>query len=285
MNRERRLGLSLMSASLVLIGLWSSTPAAEKIDKQNATISGSWKLAMAFAGGQRGQGGARPQSAASRAGGSRGRGSQGGALTRQIMLNLVEKDGKVSGDFVGLSGKPAAIQDVKLKDGELSFKVPQQMGPNTFTLNFAAKVAGDQMQGTAKILTPAGAREFGFQGERLKTPTASAAGTWRLHIALADGTKFQPTLEITEAGNSLKGVYRGERAETAISNALVFGDEATFDVARDRDGKKYRLHFQGKIKGNTLSGNVDYDFDGMTGYIGFMGERMTAPQASADKAR
>ena len=91
------------------------------------------------------------------------------------------------------------------------------------------------------------------------------------------------TLEITDAGNSLKGVYRGEHGESSISSALVFGDEVTFDVARDRDGKKYRLHFQGKIKGDTLSGNVDYDFDGMTGYIGFTGERMSAPQASADK--
>ena len=70
------------------------------------------------------------------------------------MLNLTEKDGKISGDFVGFSGKPAAIQDVKLKDGELSFKVPQQMGPNTFTINFVAKLAGDKMQGTAKIPTP-----------------------------------------------------------------------------------------------------------------------------------
>jgi hypothetical protein len=283
MNRERRLGLSLMTASLVLMGLCSSTPADEKIDKQNATISGSWKLAMAFAGGQRGQGGARPQGAASRAGGSRGRGSQGGALTRQIMLNLVEKDGKVSGDFVGFSGKPAAIQDVKLKDGELSFKVPQQMGPNTFTLNFAAKLAGDKMQGTAKILTPAGAREFGFQGERLKTPTVSTAGTWKLRIALKDGPTFEPTLKLAEVGNALKGVYVGEQGETSISNALIFGDEVTFDVARDRDGKKYRLHFQGKITGDTLSGNVDYDFDGMTGYAGFTGARVAAPEASAAK--
>jgi len=278
MNREREFSLTLAAASLVLFGLCSAQAADQK-----ATLSGSWRLTLAFAGGQRGQSGARPPGAASGGGGSGRRGGQSGALTRQIMLNLTEKDGKLSGDFIGFTGKPTAIRDVKLKDGELSFKVPQQMGPNTFTISFVAALADDKMRGTAKIATPAGTREFPFQGERLKTPTVSAAGTWKLHITLGDGTKFQPTLDITEVGNSLQGVYRGERGATTISNALVFGDEITFDVARDRDGKKYRLHFQGKIKASTLSGNVDYDFDGMTGYVGFTGERMTAPQASADK--
>jgi hypothetical protein len=293
MNREPRFDLCLVTASLVLIGLCSAALAEEKIDKQKSTLSGSWKLSMAFAGGQRGQGGARPpgaarpQNATARPRGSGGRGGQGGggALTRQIMLNLVEKDGKISGDFVGFSGKPAAIQDAKLKDGELSFKVPQQMGPNTFTLNFVAKLVGDKMEGTSKIATPAGNREFAFQGERLKTPTVSTAGTWKLRIALKDGTTFEPTLKLSEVGTSLKGVYVGEQGETSISNALIFGDEVTFDVARDRGDKKYRLHFQGKVKGDALSGTVDYDFDGMTGYATFTGARTAVGEGSAAKGQ
>ncbi|HET6325198.1 MAG TPA: hypothetical protein VFG04_11030 [Planctomycetaceae bacterium] len=248
-----------------------------KTDKPKTTLSGSWKLSLAFAGGA--QRGPRAQAGG---GGSGRRGGQG-ALTRQIMLNLTDKDGKISGDFVGFTGKPAPIRDVKLKEGELSFKAPQQMGPNTFTIDFVAKLSGAKMQGTAKIATPAGAREFPFEGERLKTPTVSAAGTWKLHIVLREGPIFDPTVKLTEVGNALKGVYIGEQGETSVSNALVFGEEVTFDVARDRDGKKYRLHFQGKVKGNALNGTVDYDFDGMTGYVSFTGERAAAPQASADK--
>ena len=157
------------------------------------------------------------------------------------------------------------------------------MGPNTLTINFVAKLSGDKMHGTAKIATPSGVREFPFEGQRLKTPTVNAAGIWKLHIVLKEGPVFDPTVKLSEAGNALKGVYVGEQSETSVSNALVFGEEMTFDVARDRDGKKYRLHFQGKVKADALSGTVDYDFDGMTGYVSFTGERAAAPQASADK--
>jgi hypothetical protein len=250
---------------------------------QNGTLAGSWKLALAMQGGPRGQGEARPQGAAPRPTGAGRGGRQGAALTRQMMLNLKEEGGKVSGDFVGFSGKPTSIQDVKVKDGELSFKVPQEMGPNKITIAFVAKLAGDKMLGTAKIMMPFGVRELGFQGERLITPKVSATGTWKLRVALKEGPSFEPTLKLTQTGTSLKGVYVGEQGETAITNALIFGDEITFDVARDRNGKTYRLHYQGKIKGDTLNGNVEYDFDGIGGYVSFAGERLTTPQASTDK--
>ena len=295
MNYERKFNLSLVTASVVLIGLCSARAADEKSDKQKLTLAGSWRLSMAMAGGQRGArptaggtgGAARPANTAARPRGAGGRGGQGGGLTRQIMLNLTEKDGKYSGDFVGFSGKPATIQDVKLKDGEITFKVPQQMGPNTFTMTFVAKLDGDKLQGSAKIATPAGSREFPFQGERLKASTVTTAGTWKLHTAPKDGLTFEPTVKLTQAGTAVKGVYIGEQGETPISNAILFGDEVSFDVARERGDKKYRLHLTAKIKGDTLTGNVDYDFDGMAGYVPFTGERVAAaaPQANAQKSQ
>jgi hypothetical protein len=256
--------------------------------KATGSIAGSWKLALAMAGGRRGQGaGARPAGTGRRpgpGGGAGGGGRQGAALTRQIMLNLKEEGGKITGDFVGFSGKPVSIQDVKFKDGELSFKVPQEMGPNKVTISFVAKPAGDKIQGIAKIQLPFGVREIPFQGDRLKTTMASAAGTWKLRVVLKDGSTVEPTLKLAQAGTALKGVYMGAHGETPIANALIFGDEITFDVARDRSGKSYRLHYQGKVKGDTLSGSVDYDFDGIAGYVAFAGKRASAPQASSEKA-
>jgi hypothetical protein len=255
--------------------------------KETGSIAGSWKLALAMAGGRRGQGAGARQAGTGRrpgaGGGAGGRGRQGAALTRQIMLNLKEEGGKITGDFVGFSGKPASIQDVKFKDGELSFKVPQELGPNKVTISFVAKPVGDKIQGIAKIQMPFGVREIPFQGDRLKTTMASAAGTWKLRAVFKDGPTVEPTLKLAQAGTSLKGVYVGEHGETPIDNALIFGDEVTFDVARDRNGKTYRLHYLGKVQGDTLSGSVDYDFDGIVGYVAFVGERARTPQASSEK--
>jgi hypothetical protein len=256
---------------------------------QNATVSGSWKLALAFGGGRRTQGGEagraqnNPPAARPQAGAGRGRG--GGRPTMpQMMLNLKDEDGKVSGEFVGFTGKATPIQDVKLKDGELSFKVPQEMGPNKITISFVATLAGDKMQGTAKMALPAGERELSFQADRLKTPTVSAAGTWKLHIVRKDGPGVEPTLKLAQTGTTLKGAYIGEQGETPIENALVFGDEITFDVARVRNGNNYRLHYQGKIKGDALTGSVNYDFDGIAGYLDFQGERVASPTVSSEKS-
>src|SRR6202451_3636187 len=254
--------------------------------KETGSIPGSWKLALAVAGGRRGRGaGAGPAGTGPRPGargGAGGRGRQGAGLTRQIMLNLKDEGGKITGDFVGFSGKPVSIQDVKFKDGELSFKVPQEMGPSKVTITFVAKPVGDKIQGIAKIQMPFGVREIPFQGDRLKTAMANAAGTWKLHVVLKDGPTVEPTLKLAQAGTSLKGFYVGEHGETPIDNALIFGDEVTFDVARDQNGKKYRLHYQGKVKADTLAGTVDYDFDGIVGYVIFGGKRTGGSQARSE---
>jgi hypothetical protein len=61
--------------------------------------------------------------------------------------------------------------------------------------------------------------------------------------------------------------------------ALILGDEIAFEVARERDGRKYRLRYQGKVKGDTLAGSVDYSFDGMTGLLDFEGKRVQEADA------
>jgi hypothetical protein len=73
----------------------------------------------------------------------------------------------------------------------------------------------------------------------------------------------------------LTGAYVGEQGETAINDGLILGDEVMFTVVCKRDGKKYKLKYTGTVKQDTITGNVDYDFDGLTGFLPFEGKRLS----------
>jgi hypothetical protein len=120
-----------------------------------------------------------------------------------------------------------------------------------------------------------------FQAEKIETPTANLAGMWKLKVPFKPDQAFEPVLKLTQTGSALSGTYRGEQGETAISDALVFGDEFTFEVFRNRDGKRYRLMYQGKATADAMKGTVEYDFDGVAGFLDFEGKRVSPVNASA----
>ncbi|HEV3445170.1 MAG TPA: hypothetical protein VG099_11035, partial [Gemmataceae bacterium] len=88
---------------------------------------------------------------------------------------------------------------------------------------------------------------------------------------------FEPVLKLVQKGSSFSGTYQGEQGETAIKDALIFGDEFTFEVLRERNGNRYRLRYQGKVNGDSMKGSVEYDFDGIGGFLEFEGKRVKTP--------
>jgi hypothetical protein len=151
------------------------------------------------------------------------------------------------------------------------------MRGNKVHINFAGKVTGDKMTGTAKLVLPTRTLELNLNGERVKVSAANVAGAWKLKVALRGGPTFEPSLKLIQNTTSLSGTYTGEHGETAIADALVFGDELTFEVNRERDGKSYKLRYQCKVNGDALKGTVDYNFDGITGFVEFDGKRLSGP--------
>jgi hypothetical protein len=197
----------------------------------------------------------------------------------QPTLRLKQEGSRVSGNYIGSSGKDLRVQGIKFNAGELSFRVADEIGQDKVNFEYSGKVAGDTIAGTAK-LGGAGSQTVSlkFEAQKVKTPTAMLGGTWKLTVPFQDGVVFEPTLKLVQQGIGLSGTYVGEQGETAIADALVMGDEFAFEVSRERDGKKYRLRYQGKVKGDALKGNVDYDFDGMAGSLDFDGKRIAGPE-------
>src|SRR6266446_8226100 len=67
----------------------------------------------------------------------------------------------------------------------------------------------------------------------------SATGTWKWTFTMPDGSKVEPRVKLHLEGEKLTGTARFRPgADTPISDAKVNGDEVSFSVIRERDGRK-----------------------------------------------
>lgn len=63
-------------------------------------------------------------------------------------------------------------------------------------------------------------------------------------------------------GDKLTGATVRNDNETAIQDGKVAGDEVSFTVARERDGRKVTAKYKGKIKGDSVKGTLESDWSG-----------------------
>ncbi len=226
--------------------------------KPESPASGLWKLAFTLESGQK----------------------------LQPTIQIKQFGDKLSGEYVGITGKKARIKEVTFKDGELSFDAPDQ-GDHELVFHYAGKLTGDDLKGTVSW-KEAGNQTLSvkLEGQKSRTQTADVSGTWKLKVPTKDGSTFEPTLKLTQAGSGVTGKYVGEQGETELTDAIVLGDEFSFEVARKRDGKSFKLRYVGKVNGDKLQGTVDYNFDGMTGFFDFEGQRVEhGPNAAKPAAK
>jgi hypothetical protein len=242
-------------ASISLFGQNRGFDFEGKRVKEEATLTGSWKIALVLGSGQK----------------------------LQPTLQLQQQGDRVTGTYLGVSGKEVRLRDLTVKNGELTFRVPDELEEDKLTFEYAGKLAGDALRGTVRFVSNNQPVTLKFEATRVPSPNADVAGTWKFRVPLKEGPTFEPTVKLVQEGSALSGTYIGEQGATPVADALIFGDELTFEVARDRDGKKYRLRYQAKVRGDSIKGVVDYDFDGMAGSLDFEGKRLARPAQAAGK--
>jgi hypothetical protein len=192
----------------------------------------------------------------------------------QPSVRLNQLGSRVTGRYLGLSGKEIPIEEVVVKNDELSFRVTDQLDNEKIIFRFRGKRIGERINGTVEIGEGKQTASRKFEAQRVQTKTAQVAGGWKLTVPYQQGITFESTVKLSQQGSALTGSYLGDQGETPISDALVLGDEITFEVSRNRDGKKYKLKYSGKITGDTIKGSVDYNFDSMAGVLDFEGKRL-----------
>jgi hypothetical protein len=71
--------------------------------------------------------------------------------TREQTLVLKQEDKKLTGHMLGRNNQEVPIEDVKFKDGKISFKVTRERNGQKFTTKYEGKVSGDTIKGKSEF--------------------------------------------------------------------------------------------------------------------------------------
>ena len=176
------------------------------------------------------------------------------------ILKLKQDGEKLTGSYTNQFGK-AEITDGSLKDGDITFKVKREFNGQAFLIKYSGKLSGDKITGKCEFDVNGETRALAWEAKR-DTAKAAASGNWNTALTLGDGNRIEGTLKLKQDGDTLTGVSVRNENETQILEGKIAGDEITFKVIRDRDGRKVTAKYKGKITGDTINGKVESDWSG-----------------------
>jgi hypothetical protein len=180
------------------------------------------------------------------------------------ILNLKQDGEKLTGSYTNQFGAKD-ISDGKLKDGDITFKVIREFNGQAFAIKYSGKLSGDKITGKCEFDVNGQTRALDWNAKRdaVKAAAAAAAsGNWNTALILGDGNRIEGILKLKQDGEKLTGALVRNENESRIEDGKIAGDEITFRVIRDRDGRKVTAKYKGKITGDTIKGKVESDWSG-----------------------
>jgi len=179
----------------------------------------------------------------------------------ETILKLKQDGEKLTGSYTNQFGK-AEITDGSLKDGDITFKVKRELNGQAFLIKYSGKLSGDKITGKCEFDVNGQTRALEWEAKRDTAKAAAASGNWNTALILGDGNRIEGTLKLKQDGDKLTGTTVRNENETEIQDGKIAGDEITFKVIRDRDGRKVTAKYKGKITGDTVKGKVESDWSG-----------------------
>jgi hypothetical protein len=131
-----------------------------------------------------------------------------------------------------------------------------------FIIKYSGKLSGDKITGKCEFDVNGQTRALEWKAQRETAKAAAASGNWNTALILGDGNRIEGTLKLKQDGDKLIGATVRNENETQIQDGKIAGDEITFTVIRDRDGRKVTAKYKGKITGDTVKGKVESDWSG-----------------------
>src|SRR5262245_23621204 len=91
-----------------------------------------------------------------------------GEVKRTSTLTIKKDGDKLVGTMTWQDMKESKLEDVKIKDGELTFSAERALEGTKFTIKFKVKVEGDKLKGKAEADFGGETRSFDIEGKREK---------------------------------------------------------------------------------------------------------------------
>ena len=190
----------------------------------------------------------------------------------ETVLKLKQDGEKLTGSYTNQFGA-AEITDGSLKDGDITFRVKREFNGEPFVIKYSGKLSGDKIKGKCEFEMNGEARSLEWNAKR-ETAKADLSGDWNAALILPDGNRIEGTLKLKQDGDKLTGAAVRNENETQIQDGKIAGDEITFKVIRDRDGRKVTAKYKGNITGDTIKGKVESDWSGDWQTLDWEGSRV-----------
>jgi hypothetical protein len=91
-----------------------------------------------------------------------------GDQPRSAILTITKEGDKVAGTMSWPDQKDVKLQDVKLKDGELTFSAERVLGDNKFPVDYKFTTEGDKLKGKGTVEFGGQKTDFDIAGKREK---------------------------------------------------------------------------------------------------------------------
>jgi hypothetical protein len=92
---------------------------------------------------------------------------------------------------------------------------------------------------------------------------ADATGTWTWSFTRQNGDKVDITLKLKQEGEKLTGTMSGQGGqESEIKDGKVNGSDVSFNVVREFGGETRTIKYTGKLDGDTIKGQSEFELNG-----------------------
>lgn len=91
----------------------------------------------------------------------------------------------------------------------------------------------------------------------LSALAADPTGTWKFSVQRPNGQIAEATLTLKLENNQLTGTLENRAGKIDISNAVFANDEVSFSVVRKFRRREFTVNYQGRIEGDTITGNIE----------------------------